>query len=371
MVNIMKKNISLCYVLNSIKNCGPVNILYSMIKGLDLNKYNVTIITLIDDNDIEYMKKFTCENLKVINFDYPKSKGTLLKGKEISRRINDFKFDIIHVHGNITAFLVKFVKAKKVITVHNKLYEDFKTTYGYFIGWIINKIYIRLMKKYNYVIGCSKSSGKICQKYIPSAVYVRNGLYLEEKNMKNIRSKIRKELSIPESSTVYLYAGTYTVRKNVLRMLEMFSKNLHENEYLICLGNGKLYEQAQCFSSNNIIQLGFKENAVDYMYACDVYTSFSKSEGLPTSVIEAMHSGMLLLLSNIDSHKEFFDYNGDYYIGETFEIDDEKSFKICKDKVSTSLKNDSYDIQKKYFSSDIMMNKYCEYYNNCMNEVLR
>ena len=107
------------------------------------------------------------------------------------------------------------------------------------------------------------------------------------------------------------------------------------------------------------------------MYACDVYTSFSKSEGLPTSVIEAMHSGMLLLLSNIDSHREFFDYNGDYYIGETFEIDDEKSFKICKDKVSTSLKNDSYDIQKKYFSSDIMMNKYCEYYNNCMNEVLR
>lgn len=364
----MKKNVNLCYVLNSIKNCGPVNILYSMVKGLDLSKYNVTIITLLNDNDIDYIKKFTCENLKVINFDYPKSKDTLLKGKEISKRINDFNFDIIHVHGNITAFLVRFVKTKKLITVHNKLYEDFKTAYGYFTGWIINKIYIRLMKKYDYVIGCSKSSGEICQKYIPSAVYIRNGLYLEEKNKKNIRSKIRKELSIPENATVYLYAGTYTVRKNVLKMLEMFSKNLNENEYLICLGNGELYEQAQCFSSKNIIQLGFKENAVDYMYACNIYTSFSKSEGLPVSVIEAMHSGMLLLLSNIDSHMEFFNLDNNSYIGEYFDYYNFNEFCEKKKKVVSSNKNESKLVQKKYLSEKSMMDKYAIFYRKCIEK---
>ena len=46
----MKKK-KICYVINSVKRCGPVNILVSMIRGINHKKFDVTIVTLLNYND--------------------------------------------------------------------------------------------------------------------------------------------------------------------------------------------------------------------------------------------------------------------------------------------------------------------------------
>ena len=38
--------INICYMISHLENCGPVNILYGIIKNLDKNFFNVIIITL-------------------------------------------------------------------------------------------------------------------------------------------------------------------------------------------------------------------------------------------------------------------------------------------------------------------------------------
>lgn len=355
----MKKK-KICYVINSVKRCGPVNILISMIKGINLKKFDVTLVTLLNDNDIIFLEELKKMNIEIINFNYPKTIFTMLKKNEISSKLDSMDFDIIHVHGHITAMLVDNVETKKIITVHNKMYEDFKNSYGGVIGLIITKRYIQSLKKFDKVICCSESSFNICKKYIKDISYVRNGMYIEKKNDKSeIRKRIRRQLNIPSDAVVYIYAGNYSKIKNVLKMLSFFESNLKENEYLICLGKGELFEKAKIYNSKHIIQLGFVENVIDYMISSDIYTSFSITEGLPVSIIEALNVGLLLLVSNIDSHSEIINIDKSLYVGETF---DNNNFVEKKELVSHSKKNDSTNMQSKYLSENSMMREYEKYY---------
>ena len=44
--------INICYMISHLENCGPVNILYGIIKNLDKNFFNVIIITLKKEKKI-------------------------------------------------------------------------------------------------------------------------------------------------------------------------------------------------------------------------------------------------------------------------------------------------------------------------------
>lgn len=352
--------VKLCYIINSVKRCGPVNILISMIRGINRDKYDISLITLLNDNDLDFINEIKKLNLNIVCFNYNKNVKTFLKKNEIIERINRMGFDVVHVHGHITAMLVNEVNAKKIITVHNKMLEDFKNTYGFIIGMCINKFYINALKKFDEVICCSKSSYEKCKKYISNISYIRNGMYIElKKDTILIRQNIRKKLNIPIDAKVYIFAGNYCKIKNVIKMLEFFKKNLGEKEYLICLGTGKLFQKAQKYNSKNIIQLGFVDNVRDYMIASDIYTSFSITEGLPVSIIEALSSNLLLLLSDIDSHCEVINIDKNLYVGEVF---NDKNFVSQKEKVSSSSINDSIVLQQQYLSEKSMMELYEKLY---------
>ncbi len=359
------KKIKICYIMNSFKNCGPCNIVLSMLRTIDRKKFDVSLLTLLDDNDGEYIKILNKIDINVIKLNYPKSLKTFFKVSEIEKKIDNYNFDIIHVHGQITAIILQNVQCYKVITVHNKLYEDFKGLYGPIKGYLINHLYINAMKKFDRVISCSKTSYLVCKKYLKNCEFINNGIWFERKDknqLLKIKKEIRKELNIPQNAKVYIFAGRYNNAKNVLTMLDFFSRTLKENEYLVSLGDGELYQECKKYNSKNIRQIGFKNNVQDYMIASDIYVSFSYTEGFPVSIIEALHYGLTLLLSNIDSHIDIIDMGKDFYIGENFKNDDFNSFVEKKDLVSSKKLNGSIQFQNKYLSSEIMMDKYQQIY---------
>ncbi|HFI0826816.1 TPA: glycosyltransferase, partial [Streptococcus suis] len=120
--------IKICYVINSLRKCGPVEVLLNQIKAIDKSKYHITILTLIDENDNAYISNYFSD-YDIINFNYPKAITTLFQFTSIARKINSLDFDILHIHGHVTTFLVHSAKCKKIVTVHNRLYEDFKDVY--------------------------------------------------------------------------------------------------------------------------------------------------------------------------------------------------------------------------------------------------
>lgn len=85
------------------------------------------------------------------------------------------------------------------------------------------------------------------------------------------------------------------------------------------------------------------------------------------SIIEALSVGLLLLVSNIDSHKEIFNIDKTYYIGEFFSLSSLESFKNHKSKVDNANKNGSIIFQTKYLSSKAMMESYEKWYRIVFN----
>lgn len=243
------------------------------------------------------------------------------------------------------------------------MYEDYKFTYGKIKGVIFAKVHIFCLKKFDEVICCSKTSYDLLKKEIKNISYVRNGVDITKENQEEVRNKIRKSLNISDDDIVYIYVGVINNRKRVVELVDMFSKNMKENEYLLIVGDGPLMSKAKAIASDNVIFTGFKENTIDYFLASDIYTSYSSSEGFSISIIEALGCGLLCLVSDITSHKECFKINNKCYIGEYF---NSNNFEMKKQNVSDIIKKSSKkeieDFQKEFLSSKSMTEGYIKHY---------
>ena len=117
-------------------------------------------------------------------------------------------------------------------------------------------------------------------------------------------------------------------------------------------------------SNDKVVFVGFKTNIIDYFDAADIYVSNSSAEGFSISLIEALSSGLVCLVSNIPSHKECFEIDNNVYIGEYF---NENEFKTKKERIIKRIKSINKDdiksFQKKYLSSNSMSELYCEKYS--------
>lgn len=78
----------------------------------------------------------------------------------------------------------------------------------------------------------------------------------------------------------------------------------------------------------NIEFRGNVSNVFEYLKVADLFISASWAEGLPNSVLEAMGSGVPVLLSRvIEPHKEIYQLNSN--IGMLFRLDNKNDFNIA------------------------------------------
>ena len=225
-----------------------------------------------------------------------------------------------------------------------------------------------MVKKFDENICCSETSYNYLKNKLKNVCFIRNGVDVEHCD-KNIRNKIRNELKLKEDDVVYVYGGVISNLKRVYELIKLFKDSCLSNEYLLIVGDGPLINECKSISNNKIIFTGFKTNIIDYFDTSDIYISYSSSEGFSISVIEALSSGLLCLLSDIPSHEECFKIDKKMYIGECF---DEKNFEEKKCIISKNLKNTSKNsiknFQKMYLSSESMAKLYCKKYEDLMAE---
>lgn len=353
------------FTINFLTNGGPTRVLENIISQMNPTEYKVYVLTIIDENESKIIDKFKSRGVEILEFKYSKSLGDVLKHKkDIFNAIKEVNPDVIHTHGIVTTLLIALYKgkSKKITTIHNNIFEDYRFTYGKIKGMLYAFFHILLLKKFNETICCSKTSYNVLKKYDKKATFIRNGIDIEfVSDVK--RDDIRKELNISEDSIIFIYGGVINNRKRVCELVDMFKKSLNDNEYLVIIGDGELMDKAVEIAGNmnNIKFLGFKKNIIDYFKAADVYVSNSSSEGFSISVIEALECNLLLLLSDIPSHKECFEIDNNYYIGEFFT---EENFSNKKDNVVKKLSQsvNTKAFKEKYLSSKAMANDYKKFY---------
>lgn len=362
--------IKILYVINYIENGGPSRVVMNLIRKIDKKRFDITLLTLKDKNNDTLIKELESEGICVKQLNYTSNSSIIKNVRTIIDNINSISPEIIHSHGLIPDLLVSTnrIKCYKITTIHNNMYEDYINSFGKIKGQLFIYIHQFCLKKIDRIVCCSKTSYNSIKKLNLNSCYIRNGIDIIKSTSYN---DIRDKLGIPPNAVVYIYCGNLTYGKRILELINLLKDNMTPNEYFLILGRGPLYDEVVKYSSNNnnIKVLGFKNNIIDYFNSSDVYVSNSVSEGFSISVIEALGSGLYLLLSDISSHKECFEIDKNIYIGEFF---NSKNFTNKKKELNSKMKNNKEIIrnfQMKNLSCKSFVEQYeNEYKSGCCNE---
>jgi len=362
--------IKLAFIIDSIHLGGPGNVLRTMLRGLDMNKFDITLITLFKKrNDKEVINELKSLGVNIVMFNFENKVDFVLYGnKKLKKIILKNRFDIIHSHGLCPDILnARTRNTKNISTIHCNIFEDYPNTYGKFKGCIMIKLHLMYLKKMCRQICVSETVRNSLKKHLKNTKVIRNGI--ETVTHKELITK--SDLSIPENAIVYIYIGRLTEGKNILSLLTNFNKYHLPNEYLIVFGRGTEEENCRKIEDGNIKIMGFSHKAIAHLQIADYYVSASKSEGFAISIVEALDNGLGLFVSDIPSHREVFEMADNLYLGETFNNTDfEKKLlklRLCRKQI---VPEEIIEFKRKKLSAKKMIADYVEIYTNISKEKL-
>lgn len=357
------------FLMTACKKSGPVQQMLNIIKNLDREEFEPYLVTLYPEQEDSQLEKYIPY---VKHYFVPTGKTAMITGrdKELRQLLCEIEPDVIHSLGVFPDFAISRMKKwKQIITLRNYIYEDYPAKFGKLKGTLLAKIHLYAMKHTSKTVTCSESLARIYkQKLGLEFDYVRNGVDIEEYKAPSIEEKraIREELGLPKDAFIFVYTGQIIERKNCGFLLDVYNNRFKgRGTLLLMLGGGALLDsyRSQYGSVENIDFRGSVNNVNYYLKACDAYVSTSTSEGLPNGVLEAMASGLPVVLSDIEQHLEI--YNVDNKIGFVYQQGDKEDFANKLEEIRSSvveMGNVSYNTSHNFFSAVGMSKQYQEIY---------
>ncbi|WP_444707189.1 glycosyltransferase family 4 protein [Megasphaera elsdenii] len=355
----------IAYVINFIVKGGPSAVVLNMIHNLDRTRFEPVLITLFEGNSPEIVAREKEAGLKIVECGHKSRFQFLLHGLSEYRRIlEDNHIDIVHGHGFIPDVMnARLGKPFKTIsTAHNIMFEDYLLNYGKIKSLVYCRIHLWAMRQLDQVICCSKSVYDVMKNYIPGCQYIENGI----EDFSYSCQVSRSDLHIPEDAIVFLYAGYLIRRKRVPFLVKNFVKCHGPKEYLLILGTGEDENLCRTLADNHVIFAGFQPNPYQYMAISNIYTSASSSEGFSISVLEALHCGLGLFLSDIPSHREVIEQTSGVYLGEYFSKD---NFADQYNGLIRNMSNINSDSIRAYQKNKLSAISMVRQYENIYNDV--
>lgn len=314
-MNINNK-IKVGFLVRRINNCGPINMVFELIKNLNKEQFEIMLISL-SNSKTDYYK--SVDKYCSLGIRHTGISQDELESVSCS-------LDIIHSHGLYPDLVVSKLKNNKVIkftTIHCMIFKDYIQEYGYVKGIIGGVIHFYTLRYggFNQIVACSESIKFYLKSYLTnkniSAINngVDSGRFHPINNLEKIARK--KEFGF-NNKKVFIFCGRVIRRKQVPLLISQFIEKyyLDQNNILLILGDGDKDELDKCKkladSFDRIILLGEKKHPEYYYQLADYVVSMSNSEGYPMSILEAVSCGCYALLSDIPSHREFINKNKEY-----------------------------------------------------------
>lgn len=302
--------IKIGFFLTSLRNCGPTNMVFELIKSLDPTEFDIMLIAIreINNCDLRDVKKYC--NLGIHYLD--NKKANLL---ELSNSLN-----IIHSHGFFPDRLLSSInnkKIKKITTIHCEIFHDYRQEFGFFKGSIASLLHFYFLNigRFDKIVGCSLSVKEHIEKFLVNhhiLSFVNNGVDqskffpLSSESKEFIRNR-----DFPGKKYVFIYSGRLIRRKRVPELISKFNSifNNREDVILIIIGDGEELNLCKELVNSNVIFLGHVDNPEYYYQFSDFVISMSSAEGYPMSILEAVSCGCYAFLSENKSHLEFIQNN--------------------------------------------------------------
>lgn len=356
------------YIVSTLENSGPVNIMYNIIKYLDKKEFNNIYIYTLSEEKINSRKK-EFEDLGCIVKKINITNKDIILGNinQIENILEEDGIQVLHSHclrSNIVLEKIK-LKLKKICTIHANIREDYKFKFGKLKGRILEKIYLKTLKNIDEKICCSESVYKDMKKLTKENLkYITNGVDLEKFKIEKSKEESRKLLKINQEEQIFISVGSLCDRKDALFIAKNIEKLELSNYKMIFLGEGNQKIKIENLKNSNIVLTGKVSNVKEYLNAANFYISASNSEGMPNSVLEAAAFKLPLILSNIESHLEIYECNR--LCGEVFDKNIDSDFldkmKLILDVDYKKASEASYKIVTEKLNAVNMSQLYAKYY---------
>ena len=167
-------------------------------------------------------------------------------------------------------------------------------------------------------------------------------------NQKNI---LKKKYGIKLNTKMFLYVGLFISRKQVIRLIKTFEKLKNKkNIVLVLVGKFMSHPENSDDFENNWIKVvrkysnskwlniyPFSEKIEDFYKMADFFTFYSKLEGMPNVLLEAMASGNCIITNKFDGFSDDYGIeNIDYvFFKNNFDKDVDTIQKLINDEDKT------------------------------------
>jgi glycosyltransferase involved in cell wall biosynthesis len=297
--------------VSTLEKTGPTNQLYYICEKLEGNNTNISILTLSPEPDDSSKFQFDQLGVDYQTLGLSRIEGTVIGPSRLRNLVKEIDPDVVHTQGiradTLSAIFLN--DYQRLSTIRNYSHEDYPSKYGKIRGKVMAKVHLQALSHIEYPIACSETISTKVQPHGIEATTIQNGVDHHQYTpaTDTTQKELRKKLDLPTMGDIIISVGPLIQRKNPKTIINGFiNSNISEDTTLLFLGDGKLKSDCEELAKDydSIRFEGFVDNVDEYLKAADYFVSASKSEGLPNAVMEALASGLPVILSNIGPHAE-------------------------------------------------------------------
>lgn len=313
------QQIKVAFFATRLRRTGPVRQMLNMVKYAHNCGMNVRVVTLFNELPNDSIKEQFQKVIPETSFECVDVSrfGCMFQKKTIAKRaFTEINPNVIYCLGMpLYAIAVTYNSSAHVTTLRNNCFEDYPDRYGRVLSAYLCARDMRLLSrayksKSEYIYCCSASISKMYEANGGMRFpVIRNGVDCEEFVPAEPEKKVkaRKALGIKSDVKLFVYAASFVDRKNQEFLLRtIHNTNIFNDCLFMFLGEGPKLEklkESYCLD-NRFAFTGNVSNISDYLSAADYYITSSLSEGLPNGVMEALASGLPVVMSDIPQHRE-------------------------------------------------------------------
>ena len=292
--------------------------------------------------------------------------------KDLKKIIDEGNYDIIWTNEPVMGVVTRLAaqKARKKGTKVLYMVHGFHFYKGApKLNWLVFYLIERLMApKADMICTVNREDYKRAKTFpVKQVEYIHGiGINTERLAIGKEMSDIRRELRLSGDDFIVLSVGELNENKNQKVIIEAIAKLKDPKIHYILCGKGdqlgKLEKRAEDLGIEKSVHfLGYRKDVSSIYLQADVYVMPSYREGLPVSSLEAMHSGLPLVTSNI---RGLVDVMKDGVTGYMCRPDDVNGFaeRIKK------LKDDPSERRKMGGINRVKARKYCT--NSTQDEII-
>jgi glycosyltransferase involved in cell wall biosynthesis len=298
---------------------GVQNVSLQILDNLDPAEWEVYVISQPNGPLVEEVRRRGYTHLAVSTLRRQLSPLDFLAFIRIYFLCRKYRFDIVHTHSSKTGFLgriaARLAGVPKVIhTVHGFSFHPNQPLPFRWLYMLLEAVASHFADRIVFVNHSERRTA------------IRLGLVPREKaitiyNGAEIREPVSTRRLFPPEQLVVGWSGRFSKQKNPVQTVEIACLAATANPRLsfVFVGDGELRATCQhrvaSYGLSNRIQFpGWQRDIHEWLSGFDVFLLFSRWEGLPLSILEAMSMGLPIIASKISGNEELIDNRNGWLI---------------------------------------------------------